>query len=344
MICAPEELISGVKKDKIYVFLMGPIQNAPEWQFTVPDLNNVTWLNPRRPIKIEGSLSEEEWNKQFEWETLGLRICDYVLCWIPSPANKESEREYARTTRSEITEMLARKKNIILGISDDFGGRHYLEEKAKQYGVKVVHHSLNNCLDELKEKINNRKPKVFFTADTHFSAQRTLELSKRPFINTSDMDLALIENWNRVIRPGDKVFHLGDFGNWSRLKYLNGNITLVLGNYERKEMEEKKMDYIDYHDWLINDLGISEVKLNYDVYKFGLENFKKEVKLVHEPSKFFQEPRYKFGLCGHCHQVQIRKWGYNVGVDCNNYIPCDEERVAFYLTAIEKYYDEETWL
>lgn len=52
------------------------------------------------------------------------------------------------------------------------------------------------------------------------------------------MNETMIENWNRVVRPGDKVYHLGDvfFGNpkdfpslWSR---LNGAKRLVVGNHD----------------------------------------------------------------------------------------------------------------
>ena len=55
---------------------------------------------------------------------------------------------------------------------------------------------------------------VFFTADTHFSFQRALEHSKRPFYDIDVMDNILIDNWNSTIGRNDIVFHLGDFGNF----------------------------------------------------------------------------------------------------------------------------------
>lgn len=45
MIYAIEQL---PKKEDTWVFLGGPIQGAPEWQETVPDIQGVTWINPRR--------------------------------------------------------------------------------------------------------------------------------------------------------------------------------------------------------------------------------------------------------------------------------------------------------
>jgi calcineurin-like phosphoesterase family protein len=63
--------------------------------------------------------------------------------------------------------------------------------------------------------------------------------SGRPeFTSVEEMNETLIERWNSVVRPGDKVYHLGDvfFGdvewfkkNWPR---LNGSKRLVLGNHD----------------------------------------------------------------------------------------------------------------
>ena len=55
--------------------------------------------------------------------------------------------------------------------------------------------------------------KIWFTSDTHFSSERTLELSKRPFKSVEEMDKILIENWNSVVGQNDTVYHIGDFGN-----------------------------------------------------------------------------------------------------------------------------------
>lgn len=349
MICAPNNLIPGVKKNSTYCFLVGPIKGSDKWQFTVPEIDGITWINPRRPEKIEGELPQEEWLKQVNWETRGLRISDVVLVWIPK-AIEENVSNYAKTTRSEITEVLARRKKVIIGIEDNIAGKRYLVEKAKQYGINVVHNSLDGCLDELKLWYKNRGADTFFTSDTHFNQQRTLELSQRPFRDLDDMNWSLIENWNRVVTPTSKIFIIGDFGDYNYLKYLNGQPVVIFGNYEFKEMDEKKMDTVDYSDWL-KSLGVSNVHFNYAICTINSKknDFVEEVKLFHEPHKYYEGPRYKFGVLGHCHQVMIRKfkdggYGFNVGVDCNNYAPVNEDKVAFYLNAMKKYYDYETWI
>ncbi len=40
---------------------------------------------------------------------------------------------------------------------------------------------------------------VFFTADTHFGDHRTINISRRPFANTAEMDEALVERWNAAV-------------------------------------------------------------------------------------------------------------------------------------------------
>mgnify|MGYP001387686297 CR=1 FL=1 len=51
---------------------------------------------------------------------------------------------------------------------------------------------------------------VWFTSDTHFGQQRTLELSRRPFKDVAEMDNTMVKNWNNLVSPKDTVYHLGD--------------------------------------------------------------------------------------------------------------------------------------
>jgi calcineurin-like phosphoesterase family protein len=42
---------------------------------------------------------------------------------------------------------------------------------------------------------------VFFTADTHFGYANVIRYDKRPFRDVTEMDEALIKNWNRAVGP-----------------------------------------------------------------------------------------------------------------------------------------------
>lgn len=176
---------------------------------------------------------------------------------------------------------------------------------------------------------------IWFTADTHFGHERTLELSKRPFETIEEMDNTLIENWNRVVGKNDLVWHLGDFGNYEVSNVLNGKINLLYGNYERKDIADNKITLSQ----LRNDYNFSSV-LTKNMFDCRLGDL--EISIVHEPSHMNSN---NFNLFGHIHKLQmVKRDGLNVGVDCHNYTPIDNETVLFYKNAIENFYDEEVFI
>jgi len=87
-------------------------------------------------------------------------------------------------------------------------------------------------------KLNSTKMGIWFTSDTHFYHKNIIKFTNRPWNTVEEMNNALINNWNEVVKPNDTVFHLGDFaftsnGNWKKLiNELNGKIYLILGNHK----------------------------------------------------------------------------------------------------------------
>lgn len=326
MIVKSPNQLAEIKKDW-YVFLAGPIQGASEWQNTLPNIPGVTYLSPRRD-----DYSNFDWDEQVAWENTGLRVADVVLFWIPEKVEEIPGRDYAQTTRTEIGEYLARGKKVIIGVHSGFSGRRYIATKSTQYGVKEIHDTLDGCVSELKEYIEGTEKKIWFTADTHFGSDRALTLSCRPFKSVEDMDWTMIQRWNDKVKPGDKVYHLGDFGELWPLQYLNGDITLILGNYERK----------------LDDAGISEL-LRHPKLQVESSDEVEEFFLAHEPKnglkKMKAESDKDWLLFGHIHGRQkVKKFGIDVGVDANNFSPISIEEVRFYTNAIAKgYYDEDVW-
>lgn len=321
LVCCPESL-DGLR-DYIKVFVAGPIQGASKWQHSLPDIPGVAWISPRR-LEYEGF----NYDEQIGWETLGLRISDIVLFWIPEPIEDIPGRCYSQTTRIELGENLGRGKRAVYGCYSSYPGRSYIEEKIKRYygEDKFLHPSLDSLLNELTALISTKvhSPKLFFTSDTHFGSSRALDLSRRPFVNVREMDETMIERWNSVVSPYDRVFHLGDFGEtlWP-ISYLNGSITLLLGNYERE--------------------GRYMIPEGVDVCEDPILDYSGYI-MSHEPGRIKDYSGRK--LFGHIHGRQMLKsWnGIDVGVDCNNFTPVSEERLSFYFNAIEKgYYDEEVF-
>jgi calcineurin-like phosphoesterase family protein len=77
----------------------------------------------------------------------------------------------------------------------------------------------------------------WFTADTHFSHRNIIAYSGRPF-SFEEHDDALVSNWNASVKPGDRVYFLGDlaFGGRERTlatrRRLNGTIFFIEGNHD----------------------------------------------------------------------------------------------------------------
>ena len=341
LIKCPEPITGITKKWK--VFLAGPIQGAPEWQCLLPEIENIVYLSPRRESYPVPNFN---YNEQVEWETQALRSANIVLVWIPKEDESIVGRSYAQTTRFEVGENMARGKNIILGIDELFPGRRYLEYKAKEYGVigDKVFSTLEDSVEQLKQyiEVRTQNPQTYFTSDTHFSSERALKLSRRPFNNIKEMDWTMIERWNNKVMPCDTVWHLGDFGeNWP-LGYLSGNIRFVSGNYEREGKSTIDKTLVEA---IGND---ATIELNSKIYYLSHEPERcRRAVNWHEKKQKFQVGKYRvFALYGHIHGRQrIKPFGMDVGVDCSKYTPVSMDEVDFYRNAVEKgFYDENVWV
>jgi calcineurin-like phosphoesterase family protein len=76
---------------------------------------------------------------------------------------------------------------------------------------------------------------IFIVSDTHWGHANTIKYCDRPFSSCEEMDEAMVERWNEVVTPQDKVYHLGDiyFGDGHKyLPRLNGKLRLVVGNHD----------------------------------------------------------------------------------------------------------------
>lgn len=191
--------------------------------------------------------------------------------------------------------------------------------------------------------------KIFFTSDTHFNQERTLTLSKRPFQNITEMNEQMIHNWNTIVGKNDIVYHLGDFGDLEIANALNGNIKMVLGNYERDEYEGVPSDYVQ--ELFSNMYNIEALDTGYELdidwknvpHDKSLDNIIRKIILTHEPmieSKPTKETGI-FNLFGHIHGLQmIKPYGLNVGVDSHYLTPIDLESVLFWANGIVNHYDK----
>lgn len=78
----------------------------------------------------------------------------------------------------------------------------------------------------------------WFISDTHFGHANIIKYSKRPFKDVDEMNEMMIQEWNKLVKPEDEVYHNGDFAFLPYDKFrtlharLNGRIFLQLGNHD----------------------------------------------------------------------------------------------------------------
>lgn len=84
-------------------------------------------------------------------------------------------------------------------------------------------------------------------SDTHFDHENIIRYCDRPYKNAGQMNEDLIRRWNNRIKPGDLVYHLGDFGLMKSdapakiIPRLNGRKVLILGNHDKTP--QRMMDF-----------------------------------------------------------------------------------------------------
>lgn len=221
IINSPQEITC---KDGWMVFLAGPMKASPRgWRNSLVKaagaigIDGVTFLSPRFTTRHQPT-------NQVKWETQGLRMCDVALFWIPNkdPQAELGTRVYAGTTRMELAENLARGRKIILGIDSDIAGTSHMKFLARRYGISKVHTSMEGCLDELKVWMERPSREHHLDVPLFDSEEA---LSRHPeFVDMLAMNQTIMERWNRIVAPGDKVYVDGPLPETGWLKLINGDI------------------------------------------------------------------------------------------------------------------------
>jgi calcineurin-like phosphoesterase family protein len=106
---------------------------------------------------------------------------------------------------------------------------------------------------------------IWLTSDTHFSHAKILA-SRPQFRSIEEHDETLIDNWNRVVRRGDRVYHHGDVALGKPepiaklIRRLNGQIYLISGNHDGPAQHKA---CVDRFVWIrsLETLKVGETKL-----------------------------------------------------------------------------------
>lgn len=164
---------------------------------------------------------------------------------------------------------------------------------------------------------------TWFTADTHFGHKNVIRYCARPFTSVQEMDEALIEYWNDIVKPKDTIYHLGDFtlvGKEKAQDYfssLNGKISIIPGGHDKRWIRQG--EYRSKSGYPIKILpALQSIKL-----LIPDQELPKLVILCHYSMRVWDRSHYgSWHLYGHSHgNLPTIKNSLDVGVDCWDFKP-----------------------
>lgn len=166
--------------------------------------------------------------------------------------------------------------------------------------------------------------RIWFTSDQHFGHSNIIKFCNRPFASVEEMDAALIANWNKVVKPSDTVFHLGDLtlGDQamahSYLTQLNGNLHILSNPWHHDKR------WINNYPGMYTKNGEIEILPPMVVaeMKWG-EGHPHAITLCHYPLAEWDRNHFSsWCLHGHSHgKHKGEGYIFDVGVDNTNYYP-----------------------
>jgi calcineurin-like phosphoesterase family protein len=167
-------------------------------------------------------------------------------------------------------------------------------------------------------------PATFLVSDTHFGHAGVCRFTEadgvtkiRPWTDPHEMDEAMIQRWNDVVRPNDKVYHLGDVvinrKALPTLHRLNGDKVLIRGNHDifrDDEYREYFRELRAYH--VLNGMILSHIP-------------------VHEASL----GRFGTNIHGHLHTSRVKK-ARGVDAKTGTVLYSDENDVRYHCVCVEQ--------
>ena len=170
----------------------------------------------------------------------------------------------------------------------------------------------------------------FYISDTHFGHANILNFKRedgsplRSFANVQEMDEHMVACWNRVVRPEDTVYHLGDICLHHKhlpvLARLAGRKILVKGNHDNAKLSQ----YARYFD---------------DVRAYDR---KQGIICSHMPIGPGSLGRFGVNVHGHLHERTLNDPRYfNVSVERIDYTPVEYSELMKLIEQQKQFLDAE---
>jgi calcineurin-like phosphoesterase family protein len=173
----------------------------------------------------------------------------------------------------------------------------------------------------------------WFISDTHFFHSKLLSFQKddghrcrTEFSCIEEMNEIIVERWNALVRPGDKVWHLGDVALGLNgpeyqtklhplLNRLMGRKDLIVGNHDKVKNPILQNHFRRFELWK----------------RYADESSEFGFTLSHIPQRLDQlrtKKRYHFNLHGHIHDALMKEpWYINVCCEHTNYAPVHLDQI-----------------
>ena len=167
---------------------------------------------------------------------------------------------------------------------------------------------------------------IYYIADTHFGHDNIRRLSHRPFETVKEMDITIIENWNKKVTDKDDVYILGDFSfkggdPIAYAKQLKGRKHLIIGNHDTALLKHPdfKKYFVEAKDIKkINDNGVEIVLCHYPMVEWA-GYYNGAIHYYGHVHNTFHNPNTQYAM--------NMKNAYNVGVDIIGFEPCTSDEI-----------------
>ena len=173
---------------------------------------------------------------------------------------------------------------------------------------------------------------IFLTSDLHLNHQQSFLYEPRGFSSIEEMNEAIVERWNSVVKADDLIYNLGDIAMndvesaISYLTRLNGRQKWIRGNHCTINKIEKILTACP---------NIQLLSTPDTSYATLLKSNKWNFYLSHYPTKVgnYDDTKYYkiWCLCGHTHTqdkfFDVKDNCYHVEMDAHNCYPVNIEQI-----------------
>lgn len=172
---------------------------------------------------------------------------------------------------------------------------------------------------------------IFLCSDLHLCHNKPFLYEPRGFTSIEEMNEAIVERWNEVVKPDDTIYNLGDFAMnnvdaaISYIQRLNGNIMWIAGNHDSHTKINKILRACWKQD--VSYCGYADV-LKVHKFNFYLSHYPTLTSNMNDTGLTHRT----ISLFGHTHQktnflYPDNPFMYHVGVDSHNCYPVNIEEI-----------------